>query len=859
MTTIGHLPIPPSGLSASSFQVSKLDLDGPQVSRLRLLVCHLCERRSFPRQYCDMFSSALLRRIACFRFHFVLIAIVLVLPRAAKADANDVASSMATDFLRSNCIDCHDGPSGEGGFDVASLSSDLNDSQTFERWVRVFDRVHDGEMPPEEAGELDSDDVAAFVLGTSDWLKTNQQNQYDARGRVQGRRLTNLQLERTLHDLLGIDVPLAKLMTEEPRVEGFVGIADHQAMSHFQLQSHLTVVDAALDAAMRRVAMPNQPWTRSYAAVDIARANANRRCRDPEMLDGVAVTWSSKLIFYGRITSTTMKEDGWYRFRFKASAVNKPDDHGVWCTVRSGFCSSGAPLLSWIGSFEAGDQPTEHVLDAWIPKGNMIEIRPGDGTIKLAKFAGGQVGAGEGTPQKVPGVALHEMSIERIHPGGDLATARKRVFGELNVSVEPKSGKFKLDSDDTIEDLSKQVRRFAKRAFRSPVSATELEPYLGWMRQAIAEGDDPITALRAAYRAILCSPRFLYLVEPVGPLDNHAIASRLSYMLTGSMPDWRLTKLAHEQKLRDPIVLEQEVDRLLAGQRSHQFVRDFSDQWLDMSKIEFTEPDGRLYGDFDIVVQHAMLHETHHYLHHLIQNDRPADELIQSDYTFVNSRLARYYGLDANVGDETQRVDLPSDSPRGGLLAQGSILKVTADGTNTSPVLRGVWVSERILGTEIPPPPQNVPAVEPDIRGAKTIREQLQKHLSDSSCNACHRNIDPPGYALENFDAAGQWRDRYLQKDKGKLQRGAAVDSSFVMADGRRFETFKEFRHLVCDDIRPVARNVAAHLLVYGTGAPIGFADREDLDAIVDRTANSSYGLRSVLKAVVTSEPFLNK
>lgn len=775
------------------------------------------------------------------------------------AETNQADSNAATSFLRANCIDCHDGPSGEGGFDASVLSTDLKDTQTFERWVRVFDRIHDGEMPPEDAEELDPEDAAAFLSGTSDWLRSTQQQQFDTVGRVQGRRLTNLQLERTLHDLLAIDVPLASLMSPEPRVEGFTGLADHQSMSHFQLESHLTVVDAALDAAFERVAMSDEPWTKHYDAVGIARENPRRRCRDPEMIDGAAVTWSSGLIFYGRITSTTMREDGWYRFQFKASAVNKPANHGVWCTVRSGFCTSGAPLLSWIGAFEAGDDPTEHVFEAWIPKGNMIEIRPGDATIERAKFAGGQVGAGEGTPQNVPGVALHEMTIERIHPGGDLATARTRVLGNLNVSVSRKTKQWTIESDNVAGDLTKQIRRFAQRAFRGPISNAELEPYAAWMRQSLAEGDDPIAALRAAYRAVLCSPRFLYIVEPPGRLDDFAIATRLSYLMTGSMPDWRLTRLAREKKLSDPDVLQGEVDRLLAGDRGLAFVRDFADQWLDLSQIDFTEPDGKLYKDFDSVVQNGMLDETHRYLNHLIQNDRSAGELIRSDYTFLDSRLARYYGIDADVGDAVQLVKLPSDSPRGGLLAQGSILKVTADGTNTSPVLRGVWISERILGTEIPPPPQNVPAVEPDIRGAKTIREQLQKHLSDSSCNACHRNIDPPGYALENFDAAGQWRDKYLQVERGKFRRGADVDSSFVMADGRTFNDFDEFRKLVCEDVRPLARNFASHVLVYGTGAPIGFADRDDLDAIVDRAADSNYGLKWLLKAVVTSAPFLNK
>ena len=574
------------------------------------------------------------------------------------------------------------------------------------------------------------------------------------------------------------------------------------------------------------------------------------------MIDGKAVVWSSGLIFYGRITSTTVRKSGWYRVTFSASAMNQPQEHGVWCSVRSGRCTSGAPLLSWIGSFEATVEPTERTFEAWIPAGHMLEIRPGDATLRRAKFQGGQVGAGEGEPQNVPGVALHSMRIEEIHPGGDVALAKRRLFGEMNVEID-RHQKLRLISDEPSQEAVKQLRAFAQRAFRRPTSEEDLKPYLRLLRRSIAEGDDPMDALRASYRAILCSPRFLYFIEPVGPLDDHAIASRLSYLLWGSMPDHQLRQLANDGKLRDSRNLGQQVERMLKGPRSRQFVEDFAGQWLDLVDIDFTEPDRKLYGDFDILVQNSMLDETHQFLHALLENDSSATELVDSDFTFLNSRLARFYDIDGVDGDQMRQVTLAPGSHRGGLMAQGSILKITANGTNTSPVLRGVWISERILGTPIPPPPESVPAVEPDIRGAKTIREQLQKHLSDVSCAGCHQNIDPPGYALENFDAAGQWRDTYRRGGKGEPR--LPIDSSFTLADGREFKDFDQFRDLLCSDPRPIARNFAEKLLVYGTGAPISFADRAIVEQIVDETVDQNFGLRSLLHAVVSSATFLSK
>jgi hypothetical protein len=799
-----------------------------------------------------------IRDTSCMSIYLRLLILTGVLLRAATASEIAQPTSVS-EFLQDNCIDCHDGSEAEGGLDLALLGTDLRDPSTMARWVQVYDRVQDGEMPPADMGELDASELATFVDGASTWLVDSEHAEHASLGRVRSRRLTNAQLERTLHDLVAIDLPLASLMPEEQRTDGFTNIADSQSMSHFQLETHLTVVDAALDAAFERILDETDAWKRRYTARDLARANPRRRCRDPEMIDGKAVVWSAGLIFYGRITSTTVRRSGWYRITFSASAMNKPEESGVWCTVRSGRCTSGAPLLSWIGSFEATDEPSERTFEAWIPAGHMLEIRPGDGTLDRAKFAGGQVGAGEGGPQNVPGVALHSMLMEEIHPGGPVSATRKRLLGGLEVKVNRDRRTAKLISKDPIQDTAKQLRSFARRAFRRPISDETLAPYLQMLRSSIEQGEDPIDALRASYRAILCSSRFLYFVESPGPLDDHAIATRLSYMLGGSMPDAELAQLADEGELRDPKVLHEQVERLLQGEPGNRFVEELAGQWLDLVDIDFTEPDRKLYRDFDIIVQNAMLDETHQYLQTLLATDASPARLIDSDFTFLNSRLARYYDIDDVEGDQLRRVSLSPKSHRGGLLAQGSILKVTANGTNTSPVLRGIWVSERILGTPIPPPPTSVPAVEPDIRGSKTLREQLEKHLADASCAVCHRKIDPPGYALENFDAAGQWRDQYLQVNQGRKARGAPIEAGYKLPDGRAFDGFDEFRKLIGDDTQPLARNFAEKLLVFGTGAPVTFSDRQAIAQIVDETESHNHGLRSLLHAVVASPIFQSK
>jgi hypothetical protein len=403
------------------------------------------------------------------------------------------------------------------------------------------------------------------------------------------------------------------------------------------------------------------------------------------------------------------------------------------------------------------------------------------------------------------------------------------------------------------------MRQFANRAFRRPVAAEDVAPYIGMAHEALDGGGSLLEALRGGYRALLCSPRFLYFHENPGLLDDYALASRLSYFLWNTMPDAELLKLAASGRLSDKRVLRGQAERMLADERGQNFVKDFASEWLDLSLIDFTEPDRKLHPQFDIVVQQSMLDETHAFLQTLLDDNLSVGNLIDSNFTFLNSRLARFYEIDRVNSDELTRVELRPEDHRGGLLTQGAILKVTANGTTTSPVIRGVWVSERLLGQHVPPPPAGVPAIEPDIRGATSIRDMLAKHRSQASCAACHTKIDPAGFALENFDPAGQWRDNYLAFDRGRRSRGTKIDASYELSDGRRFENIDGFQKLVLSQPETLARNVAEKLLTYGSGAPITFADREAVEQIAHRAGDSNYGFRSLLLALIEHPIFLSK
>ena len=768
--------------------------------------------------------------------------------------------SQLREFLHTHCVDCHDGDSAEAGFDLSALKFDLSVPTEMSRWVQVFDRVHDGDMPPEDAELPSPKERAAFVKSTGDWIGQYQLTEQSELGRVRSRRLTRREVERSLHDLLGIDIPLQHLLPEDSKTAGFTTVADGQAMSHFQLEQHLHTVDAALDEAFRRALSPPDNYGRDFDAAGIARRNPKRRCREPEMLDGRAVVWSGRVIFYGRLPATTAPADGWYHFKLRVAGLNLPSTGGVWSTVSTGLCISSAPLLTHVTSFEAQAEAKEIEFTAWLPKGHMLEIRPNDVTLKRARFAGGQIGAGEGEPQNVPGIAIERLTMQQIHHGADDKDIRRLLFGDLNFNVGDRGKPWRLDADDPKLAAARLTHTFARRAFRRPVKKSELARYLAIVEQALDKEQPLADALRVGYRSLLCSPRFLYLTERPGPLDDHAIAARLSYFLTGSTPDERLSQLAEDGRLQDKEILRGEAERLLRlGSSERLFASDFAAQWLDLDQIDFTEPDRKLFPEFDSIVKHAMLAETHTFLRALIEGDLCVSTMVDARFTFLNSRLARYYDIDGVSGDALQKVELPANHPRGGLLTQGAILKVTANGSNTSPVVRGVWVSERVLGEPIPPPPENVPAIEPDIRGAKTIREQLAKHRSQQSCAVCHVKIDPPGFALENFDPAGQWRERYRLLVSGRRQTGAKVDASYTMPDGKEFVDLVEFRDIVSANPRRLAENLAEKLMIYGTGAPISFADRAEIERIAEASSKDNYGFRSILLHVVSSPTFLSK
>ena len=530
--------------------------------------------------------------------------------------------------------------------------------------------------------------------------------------------------------------------------------------------------------------------------------------------------------------------------------------------------------LRRLGTFDLTPEPSVRELDVWLLEKETI--RPDAGRLFRSRPGAGRFQNPLAEPDGQPGVVFRWLEVEGpIYDERGPGAGHRLLFGDLPLKAPAKKGgPIEIISEQPAHDAARLLRHFAQHAYRRPVTDAEATRFLPVIEGALQTGSSFADAMIAGYTAVLCSAEFISLDEKTGPLDDYALASRLAFFLWNSPPDDALRDLAARGELHRREVLRAQTERLLNDPKSQRFTEAFLDYWLDLRKITATAPDSTLYPDYylDDHLEESALEETRMFFAELLRGDLPARDVAASDYVYVNERLAAHYGLPLAEGVALRRVELPYDSPRGGLLTQAAVLKITANGTTTSPVLRGAWIMERLLGLPPPPPPPSVPAVDPDTRGATTIRQQLEKHRTQESCAACHTKIDPPGFALESFDVMGGWRDRYRAASDAKPDPGIGkggqkflfhtalpVDPSGVFPDGRAFGDIRDFKRLLLADEAQLARNLLRQLAIYATGAPISFSDRATIEQILKRARSRQYGVRTLVHELVQSPLFLNK
>ncbi len=789
---------------------------------------------------------------------FVTTSVVVIAGYANAADSD--WTKPLVPLLQDQCFSCHTAEFRKGALDLERLGADLNDPELLRRWVRIYDRVASGEMPPKGEPRSEAAATKQFLSRLSDSLA-----EADARRRQTVlRRLNRVEYENTVRDLFGIRVDVKDMLPQDPSAHGFDTIGEILAISPEQMEVYLQAADKAInlvfgsDRAPERVAAKKPMGLDGFASRSIGQLFVKT---DDDSLITFQPHWCPSVFLSGQA-----KVDGTYRVKIKAKTYQT--DKPVIMSVYGGDVIVGRLPSHLVGYYDIapGDEWTVVTFEDYLELHGCYLMKPHNlnaSTQGPNRFSG-------------PGLMLGEIEVE-----GPLEAwpppSRKQLLGD----VDPKAA--------TSDDARTIFARRLPRAFRRQIKPDEIDLYVSLTNSALEAGRPFRKALAVGLQAVLCSPEFLLREEPALPsakgnetqpadakrapatISDDALASRISYFLWSSMPDEELLTLAAAGRLSQPEILRAQVDRLLRDPKSERFVENFTGQWLHLREIDATEPDARQYPEFDEMLRHAIPEETRRFFREILDRDEPLLDFIESDWAILNERLAKHYGIEGVTGQSFRRVPLPPGSMRGGVLTQASVLKVTANGTNTSPVIRGVWVLDNILGQPSPPPPADIPAIEPDIRGATTIREQLEKHRHVASCAACHSKIDPPGFALESFDPIGGWREWYrslgageeikqeVNRTRVKYRKGPPVDSSGQTADGRAFADIRAFKQLLLADKDQVARCLAGKLLTYAVGRGLGFSDRPAVEAIVASVRRQNFGFRSLIHEVVQSLTFRQK
>jgi mono/diheme cytochrome c family protein len=848
-------------------------------------------------------------------------------------------------FLSTHCAGCHSGDSKSGGFDLDRLPQSPADPVGSAMWAKVHDRVASGQMPPAKKPRPPKVATDTF-LGSIRTAFAAAESGRDRTTLRRLNRTEYQNTLRDLFDLPGLNVrdllPDDGRAHGFDKSAASLDISPIQMAKY--LEAADVVLDLAIAKTMlppqsQRVRMhANENYDFGVVIPNgdgvMLKDFQYDDSRFPIPKDAYA---GGKYPGLGELERSGVWKErpgtaGLFRClgesfagRFSKFAPNFPGRYRITTSVWSFWWDKGAVKESPrtqaagiyfgsrpLGFFDAPSlKPTGHQIVAWLDADDYLkfdaaslwEVHVYHHKDKAAGYTG-------------PGVAIDYLEVEGPLHDEWPPVSHKRLFDTLpmvpldklpaGAKKPPRAVPRRIKTpdspnpvgaytfatvhpDDPAAAAESLLRKFLPKLFRRPVAKTELYRYVRIVADRLISADPFETAMRSAYKAALCSPEFLFLRESApesgvvnGPLDDWSLAARLSYFLYNSMPDDELFASASAGELRKPEVLRAQVERMLKDPKSERFIADFLDQWLDLRDLDATSPDKKLYPEYTPYLRHAIAGEPAQFFRKLLADDRPVASLVASDFLMLNQRLAEHYGIAGVNGTTFRGVPVPPDRHRGGFLTQAAVLKVTANGTTTSPVKRGAWVMKKLLGQPPEPPPPDIAAVEPDVKGAVTIREQLAKHRSNVSCAGCHARIDPPGFALESFDVIGGARDRYRAtegKERADLTAlfpshrnpagrwheiyhvgftlGQPVDAKGETADGKPFDGIDGFRAILAAEPRLLARNFVNQLLTYGTGTPMRFTDRQAVDAILDRSGDLR--MRRLIHELIQSPLFRTK
>ena len=754
-----------------------------------------------------------------------------------RAEGATVGKNDFNTFLESHCVACHDQTNNAGELALDKLNAGAFEKNT-EAWEKVIRKLASRQMPPKDEPRPSEQEYRANVK----WLDTSL-GELAAKnpnpGRTESlRRLNRTEYQNTIRDLLGLEIDAAALLPPDESSHGF---------------DNITVADLSPTLLNRYVSAAQKIARQAVGATHSSPAGSTFRIR-PDVTQDVHLEGMPLGTRGGILIPYNFPQDGEYEVQVnlmrdrngEVESLTEPSDLEVQLDrERKALFTVRKPTAS-------GQQ---QAIDANLKQQMHVTAGPHQVAVAFLK-TGSSLAESQRQPLNVHynfyrhprlGPAVFQVSIVGPLEGGGSGNtpSRNKIFTLRPSSVE--------DEEACAEKI---LANLARRAFRRPVTDEDTTPLLAFYKQGRAEGNFE-TGIEAALTALLVNPQFLFHIErdPADATPKKAyrlsdveLASRLSYFLWSSMPDDELLEVAARGELSKPEVLEKQTRRMLANDRAKSLVTNFAGQWLYLRNLEEVIPDMRLYPDWDDNLRQSLRQETELFFESVLREDRSVLDLIKADYTYLNERLAKHYGIPNVYGSRMRRATVDAESHRGGLLRQGGILAVTSYATRTSPVIRGNWVLKNLLGTPPPPPPPDVPVLDDNtVSSQLSMRERLKAHRENVACAGCHQKMDPIGFSLENFDAIGRWRN---------TDSGQQIDASGGTPDGCEFVGVAGLEKALLDRPELFVQTFSEKLLTFGLGRGIEPFDGPAVRQIVKEAEADEFRFSRVILSIVNSTPF---
>lgn len=726
-------------------------------------------------------------------------------------------------LLEQYCFDCHNEKTQKGDVNLLPFAENPKLAENRKMWEKVAELLESREMPPEKKPQPKEDErhkIVAFVDGELSKADcTGPTNP----GKVTIRRLNREEYKNTIRDLMGVNYEPDDFPNDEVGY-GFDNIGDVLSLPPMLMEKYLAAADEIVHKAIVS-STSTKPVTKKLRGDQFTSESEWIKPMDNKVLglyrEGEA---NAKFQF---------PTNGEYTFKVRAYGE---------------LAGSELPKLTLrvggrdVKTFDVAGKSGVYEVKLTVPSGSH--------RVTVA-YLNNYSDANNPDPKLRGDRNLFVESVEITTPPGPpppLTDSHKRLITRL-----PEPGR---EREVALEILG----RFMPEAYRRPVQPAEVERVAKFVDLTMENGGTFLEGIQTAFQAVLSSPHFLYRWEldpantkpnEIRPLNDYEIASRLSYFLWSSKPDAELSALAAKGELRKPEVLAQQVARMSKDWRIRAFVNNFGGQWLQIRNIWEVGVDPDSFPKFKDNLKGMMKEETERFFEAIIREDRPITDLVDADFTFLNEDLARYYGIEGVKGREFQRVTLPKDSPRGGVLTMGSVLLSTSTPTRTSPVIRGKWILEQILGTPPPPPPPDVPPLpeQRKVNQTASLRQRLEQHRAQADCAGCHAKMDPLGFALENFDATGAWRDQ-----DGKFP----IDASGKLTNGTAFSGPRELKQILKGN-KNFVRSVTNNMMTYALGRGLEYYDHCATDEIIKKAGQQGNRFSALVVGIVTSDPFLKR